>query len=223
MAQEPTSTTTDPNVIDAIGNEDERVVIGQLAHAIREANKFVYNTSKFCVRQRITGEIRSLPVSGINDIEIVMLPKFRKNLAGDVLDDITQTKLHYYMIHESPYKMMSVTPKNLYITPQYRFQAEGYLWKVHIVKTISSLNVIQLLRTGPKAFRDWITEEEHRGGALPWGWYFHNTDLFSNSRVLQKVKSESDIFDLIGYHFIPVHSRCEGNATDWQAAFKKED
>lgn len=216
-----TTGTANPKMIDAIGDKENRVVIGELAHAIRECNRYIFNTSKFCVKQQMTGHLRSLPIRGINDIEIVMMPKFGKDLAGDTMDGFTQTELHYWMIEKSPYKMIPVPQEDSTPQTQYRFQTEGYLWKIHLVRTLSALNIMQMIRTGPKEFREWITEEESRGGALPWGWYFQKGKLYNSNRKTQTVKSESEIFELIGYSYIPVHARYEGSPIDWQSAFKK--
>lgn len=179
---------------------------GDLAHAMKECQRFIYKIKKHCKKVQITGKLRHLPYTGIDVIEILVIPKPAKNLFDDDLD--TPTPLDHFMddypVEEEEYK------NNIY-----HWQDKHYHWRLFPVEDVSRFAVAQLLLTGPARFADWLTRPQNLGGALPFSWCIDDYIIYNNSREAQEVKNEKEALEIIGYDFIPLIDRAYGNKNIW--------
>lgn len=203
------SASTSTQKIDALAQEP--VLAGQLAHAMLTAQRVIYNTNKMCHQQQITGLLRRMPIRGIDNIQIIVRPKLKKNLAADILYDFQATELAEYLRKRFNAK---TTRSNEYI---YRFNLETYDFHIIMVYEPWEMPVAQLQYTGPPEFFQWLsTETEVDNGAMPWGFYFKHFTLFNNSKKrIKNIKKENDIFKAIGYNYISTTHRFQGNPETW--------
>jgi hypothetical protein len=196
--------TADPKVISAIAST-ENTRPGDLAHALRECNKLIFKSSKYCRTQQITGYLRSLPLSHIKSIEIICVPVYRRDLTNTNIDNVENTDLADCL------NDYSATFDN----GNFHFKHAGYNWIIHISRNNYEVAVTQLIRTGSKLFRNWITNEIRDSGALPWAWYFLNNRLYTNTNTLIEADDESALFSVLQYKYIPLSERYQGNVNIW--------
>jgi hypothetical protein len=124
------------------------------------------------------------------------------------------TRLHV-KLHELVHNWICPDP------PIYEWTGALYKYKLVTVRNESEMFIAQLLHTGPDNFVDWLTKEEaHSLGALPWGYKIKNYQLINNVKEPIILTDEHEFFDAIGYEFIDLDDRNDGNPSFWRD-FKK--
>ena len=202
-------TTTSTEKIDAL--DEDPVLAGQLAHAMRAAQRLIHETNKMCHQQQVTGLLRRMPILGIETIDIIMRPKLQRDLTNNRLFNFPGTELATYLVKK--YKAVS-TRDNAHV---YTLDLDSYTFRIIMVFESWEMPVAQILHTGPTEFTKWLsTETERDDGAMPWGYYFKHYTLIDNGhKRIPNIKEEKDVFEKIGYGYISLMSRFEGNGEEW--------
>lgn len=188
----------------------------ELAHALTTAQKLIHRLNPTTTVIQISGRLRHLELHNHLQIKLIAIPKPKHNLVGELLPH-THSALHGLLHEQKDFDWYVPDP------PQYQWKANHYRWTLITVDNIHEFAVTQLLMTGPDSFVDWITNEESRGGALPWAWAFHQGRLYNNNFKLIKTPTERHIFNQIGYEFIPLQERSDGNPNYWKQNYKKPE
>jgi hypothetical protein len=187
---------------------------GSLANAMKQAQRFIHKIEKTTQIMQITGHIRQLPQVGIKTIELIVLPKFTKDLTGKMILDFQQTTFHH--------KLSEIVSNHIqfeYINPyqkHYKFTYKKYIWELYPILDKNHLAVTQLEHTGPAEFWYWLNQNEFRNGPLPWSWIIDGCVLLDPQRKIVKTKNEKELFNKIGYHYIPITHRHSGNPDIWK-------
>lgn len=204
-----TPTTTSTEKIDAM--DEEPVLAGQLSHAMRAAQRLIHETGKMCHQQQVTGLLRQMPILGIEAIDLIMRPKLQKDLINNKLFNFPGTELATHLVKK--YKAVA-TRDNSHI---YTLDLDSYVFRVIMVFESWEVPVAQIMHTGPAEFTTWLsTETERDDGAMPWGYYFKHYTLIDNShKRIPGIKEEKDVFNKIGYNYLSLMSRFEGNGEEW--------
>lgn len=202
-------TTTSTEKVDAMA--EEPVLAGQLAHAMRTAQRLIHDTGKMCHQQQVTGLLRRMPILGITTIDIIMRPRLQRDLINNKLFNFTGTELAEYISK----KYKAITTRNA--EHIYTFSLDSYQFNIIMVFESWEMPVAQILHTGPPEFATWLsTETERDDGAMPWGYYFKHYTLIDNGhKRIPGIKEEKDVFTKIGYSYFSLMSRFEGNGEEW--------
>ena len=197
---------------------DKNAPYGHLGHAIRVSQKLIHIIEPHCKHIQMTGAIRYLPLENIDTIELIALAKPIKDLLGQAIDVVGANKLSQWLSH--PHDDIDDLDRLSFedVFPTYRFKYKDYRFIITAVQTVSQLAIAQLIHSGPATFTTWLTSENHSNnssGALPWGFNIAGYTLYDNNRKPVEVKHEHDVFKAIGYHYIHLIDRQDGNPTFW--------
>ena len=179
---------------------------GELAHSVRAAQHLIHKLCDVVDKIQITGRLRHLDYNGHSRVELLAIPKTMTNLIGEPSQG-TQ-------LHERLYELISNW--ECAIPPNYKWTGAFYHYSLTTVSTASQLTIAQVIHSGPQEFVDWITKtKSHFNGALPWGFSVQDYMLRDNNKNYIDVLDEEHFFDAIGYQFIALDDRNDGNPEYW--------
>lgn len=107
-------------------------------------------------------------------------------------------------------KVFYISPSSFILTPGIDPKFDEIKVELYIVLPPAQWGVLELIRTGPKEFSQWIVTQRKKGGPLP------SACRVQDGRILYRIDkkdyevfipNEQAYFDLLGLDYIPPHSR----------------
>ncbi len=158
------------------------------------ADRWVQTLAPHCERIKIAGSIRRNKPD-VGDIEIVVEPEISKDMFGDPSDGPCAFD---GFVHELMRKgLLGEQKKN---GPKYKCFAlpQGINLDLFIVRAPAQWGVIYTIRTGPRAFVQWMTTQRAKGGPLPSDCFVKHGAVWRDGKIVPMLE-ENDFF-----HFVEI-------------------
>lgn len=199
--------------------QDRDAPPGTLGHAIRTVQSVIHRLEPYCQKIQMTGAIRLIQhLDGITDLALLAYPKPITDLAGTEYNNEQNNQLlDYFQEPDNQKAWEDISYRQL---DQGFIEARIQHYRVAI-KTIhypEAFYVAQICITGPREFNDWLrADASHHNGAMPWNYVIDRDYRLKHARkTIKPLKSEREVFNAIGYEYIDLQQRQEGNPDLWR-------
>jgi DNA polymerase/3'-5' exonuclease PolX len=169
-----------------------------LQYARKKALETIQVLSPFCERIEYAGSVLRHKQEGINDIEIVCIPKIRmeKDLFGEEIKaaSLLQEAIPGILFNWGVSKIIRNGPKwKTFIIPH----GEGVKIDLFIV-TAKTWGTNFAIRTGPSDYSKWLVTEKREGGAFPGHAKFNGSGFeISVGGTVLPMYEEKDFFNFL--------------------------
>ena len=170
-----------------------------LPEAQRLANVFLDAVRPFCERAEVAGSVRRGKAE-VGDIEIVIQPILTPvvGLFGEQVG--VQDALASF-----PWGAWGQVFKNGERFKQI-LMPQGVALDVFIVRPPAQWGLMLLMRTGPKAFSQWVVTPRRKGGGLPSHLRVKDGAIWHGKQLIP-TPTEADVFKVLGMEHIPPAER----------------